>query len=76
MVRNDEFLTKPIAWKAWDELMAAVDEINTVNPTWRVERKKQQDAKDGDKRKSRKKTPGSQKNPKQDDGRPHIDEYA
>ena len=56
--------------------MAAVDEINTVNPTWRIERKKEQDAKDGKNKKPRKKPPGSQKNPKPDDGRPHIDEYA
>jgi hypothetical protein len=56
--------------------MAAIDEINTVNPTWRIERRKEEDAKDGKNKKQRKKPARSQKNQKPDDGRPHIDEYA
>ena len=56
--------------------MAAVDEINTVNPTWKIERKKEQNAEDGKNKKYRKKPARSQKNQKPDDGRPHIDEYA
>jgi hypothetical protein len=56
--------------------MASVDEINTVNPTWRIERKKEQDAKDGKNKKAQKESPRSPKNQKPDDGRPHIDEYA
>jgi hypothetical protein len=55
--------------------VAAIDEINTVNPTWRVERKKEKEAKDGENKKN-KKLPGPQKNQKQDDDGPHIDEYA
>jgi hypothetical protein len=56
--------------------MASVDEINTVNPTWRIERKKEQDPKDAKNKKASKKSRRSQKNQKPDDGRPHIDEYA
>lgn len=56
--------------------MASVDEINTVNPTWRIERKKEQDAKDGKTKKFKKEPRRSPKSPKPDDGRPHIDEYA
>jgi hypothetical protein len=52
--------------------MAAIDEINTVNPTWRIERRKEEDAKDGKNKKQRKKPARSQKNQKPDDGRPHI----
>jgi hypothetical protein len=56
--------------------MADVDEINTVNPTWRIDRKKDEDAKDGKNKTPRQKTPRPKKNPEPDDGRPHIDEYA
>jgi hypothetical protein len=56
--------------------MASIDEINTVNPTWQIERKKEQDAKDGKNKKFKKEPRRSQKSQKPDDGRPHIDEYA
>jgi len=56
--------------------MAAVDEINNVNPTWQIEPKKQKDAKERKNKRRKKNSPGSQKNRKPDDGRPHIDEYA
>ena len=56
--------------------MASVDEINTVNPTWRIQRKKEESAKDGKNKPPQKKPSRSKKNPKPDDGRPHIDEYA
>jgi hypothetical protein len=56
--------------------VANVDEINTVYPAWRVERKKEKDAKDGENKKHKQKQPGPQKNQIPDDGRPHIDEYA
>jgi len=56
--------------------VANVNEINTVNPTWKIERKKEKDAKDGEKEKHNNTRPGPQKNQEQDDGGPHIDEYA
>jgi hypothetical protein len=56
--------------------MASVDEINTVNPTWRIERKKEQDSKEDKNKKTQKKPPRSRQNRKPDDGSPHIDEYA
>lgn len=57
--------------------MASVNEINTtVNPAWRIERKKEQDTKNGKNKKARTERPTSRKNPKSDDGCTHIDEYA
>ena len=56
--------------------MAGIDEIHTVNPTWRIDHTKEKDAKDGEKKKQKHKQPGSQKNQKPDNGSPHIDEYA
>lgn len=56
--------------------MAGIDEINTVNPTWRIERKKEKDAKDGKKKKSEKDPARQKRNQDPDDGRPHIDEYV
>ena len=56
--------------------MAGVDEINTVNPTWRIERKKESDAQDGRNQKHEKNQPRPKQNQNQDDGRPHIDEYV
>jgi len=56
--------------------MAAIDEINTVNPSWRIQRKNEENPKHDGKKPPRKKPSRSQKNQKSDDGRPHIDEYA
>ena len=56
--------------------MASIDEINTVNPSWRIERKKESDAKDPKKQKAQKEQRNSRKNQQPDDGRPHIDKYA
>jgi len=56
--------------------VAGVNEITTVNPSWRVERKKEQDAKDGENKKHKQTQTGSQENSNPDDGSPHIDEYA
>lgn len=56
--------------------MANIDEINTINPTWRIGQKKEEEGKGGKNKKHKQEQPGSQKNQKPDDGRPHIDEYA
>lgn len=57
--------------------MAGIDEINTtVNPTWRIERKKEEDAKDDNKKKSEKEPARQKRDQDPDDGRPHIDEYV
>ena len=56
--------------------MASVDEINTVNPTWRIERKQEQDSRKDKQKETQKEPRNSRNNSQPDDGCPHIDEYA